>query len=374
MQDGGSTSKKGGLSSEGGADEATRILTFVYRLGRDPSLHRKSDQNIREKLKKIDHQIKMDTTLGRENQRDHSGARGEDREESYESEGGTRGAEKIIKNKRNRRRKRKAKPRGTSPTHFPKHPDIERNYGPKFTLGLPARSVADETLRPIASIYIGNEREIYPNANNQAKKQQLLQQNKTTDNNNNNNNNNNDDDDDNNKKDQNGGDNNGDAAAPSPAEAAAAAAAAAASSKLAEQMHIYREYSSLEVLLSPLRRPLAIDKWCARDVALFEAGICAHGKDFEKVAKLIPGKNTAGVVKFYYSTWKLSKNYLKWATSGLSADQKEKREDELDEFRAAAQKAYKRDIVAATRGEWAKRTRSIDGGSFKPRKRRRRRR
>jgi hypothetical protein len=47
------------------------------------------------------------------------------------------------------------------------------------------------------------------------------------------------------------------------------------------------EYPTLDLLLSPLRKSNVLDDWCPREIALFESGICAVGKDFHAIANLV---------------------------------------------------------------------------------------
>ena len=47
------------------------------------------------------------------------------------------------------------------------------------------------------------------------------------------------------------------------------------------------EYPTLDLLLSPLRKVHVLDNWAPREIALFEAGICAVGKDFHAIANLV---------------------------------------------------------------------------------------
>lgn len=72
------------------------------------------------------------------------------------------------------------------------------------------------------------------------------------------------------------------------------------------------EYSSLDMLVSPLRRSNPLDDWSPRQIALFECGICKFGKDFPAIAQLIGEKTTAEVVHFYYACWKKSTHYQIW--------------------------------------------------------------
>lgn len=76
------------------------------------------------------------------------------------------------------------------------------------------------------------------------------------------------------------------------------------------------EYSTLDMLLSPLRAESTLDDWSPLDIALFESGICAHGKDFHAIAKLMSGrKSCSQCVEFYY-VWKKSSHYALWKECG----------------------------------------------------------
>lgn len=75
------------------------------------------------------------------------------------------------------------------------------------------------------------------------------------------------------------------------------------------------EYPTLDLLLSPLRKPHVLDLWCPREIALFEAGICAVGKDFHAIANLIGTKDCKECVDFYY-IWKKSSHYAMWKNFG----------------------------------------------------------
>jgi len=78
------------------------------------------------------------------------------------------------------------------------------------------------------------------------------------------------------------------------------------------------EYPTLDLLLSPLRKPHVLDSWCPREIALFEAGICAVGKDFHAIARLITTKSCKECVDFYY-VWKKSSHYALWKNFGKPA-------------------------------------------------------
>ena len=51
------------------------------------------------------------------------------------------------------------------------------------------------------------------------------------------------------------------------------------------------QYPTLDLLLSPLRKPQVLDTWCPREIAVvFEAGICSVvGKDFHAISNLVSG-------------------------------------------------------------------------------------
>jgi hypothetical protein len=77
-----------------------------------------------------------------------------------------------------------------------------------------------------------------------------------------------------------------------------------------------REYpiegmSLLGYLKSPIRRPSVIEKWSPHEIALFEAALFHHGKEFHLVSKIIQTKSTKDIIDFYY-IWKKTSHYTKW--------------------------------------------------------------
>jgi len=72
------------------------------------------------------------------------------------------------------------------------------------------------------------------------------------------------------------------------------------------------EYPTIDLLLSPLRKPNVLDCWSPREIALFEAGICRFQKNFHQIQTLIPTKTTLSIVEFYYACWKKSTHYQIW--------------------------------------------------------------
>jgi hypothetical protein len=70
--------------------------------------------------------------------------------------------------------------------------------------------------------------------------------------------------------------------------------------------------SALGYLKSPWRRASVIERWSPYEIALFEAALAIHGKDFGKIAKAhIQTKTTKEVIEFYY-IWKKTSHYRKW--------------------------------------------------------------
>ena len=71
-------------------------------------------------------------------------------------------------------------------------------------------------------------------------------------------------------------------------------------------------YPTLDLLLSPLRRPSPRENWSNREVAIFEAGLCKIGKRFGEISRMIKTKTTNQVVAFYYTFWKKHEHYRAW--------------------------------------------------------------
>jgi hypothetical protein len=70
--------------------------------------------------------------------------------------------------------------------------------------------------------------------------------------------------------------------------------------------------TALGYLTSPLRKRTVWEDWSPIEVALFEAGLMQHGKNFSKIAnKYLGNKQTKDVVAFYY-VWKKTNHYKEW--------------------------------------------------------------
>ncbi|GBG33861.1 Mesoderm induction early response protein 1 [Hondaea fermentalgiana] len=75
-----------------------------------------------------------------------------------------------------------------------------------------------------------------------------------------------------------------------------------------------QHHNSLGRLVSPLYRPSVEEQWAPREIAIFEAGICAYGKNFHAIQKMIRSKTTCEVIDFYY-VWKKTDSYKVWKRS-----------------------------------------------------------
>ena len=72
--------------------------------------------------------------------------------------------------------------------------------------------------------------------------------------------------------------------------------------------------TSLGYLTSPLRPRTVWEDWSPRDIAIFEAALMHHGKNFSSIAQnylVHSNKTTKDVVAFYY-VWKKTRHYLEW--------------------------------------------------------------
>lgn len=70
--------------------------------------------------------------------------------------------------------------------------------------------------------------------------------------------------------------------------------------------------SLLNTLVSPLRRPFNFESWAPREIAIFEAGLCAFGKHFEKVSALLNHCKTIAQITDLYYDWKTTSHYKFW--------------------------------------------------------------
>ena len=75
-------------------------------------------------------------------------------------------------------------------------------------------------------------------------------------------------------------------------------------------------FTSLDLLLNPLRTPLPFEKWNPYEIALFESCICKFGKDFELFSLIIKTKSIGEIQEFYYS-WEKSKYFKAWVATQI---------------------------------------------------------
>eukprot|EP00466_Bigelowiella_natans_P013201 jgi/Bigna1/133290/aug1.20_g7998 len=300
-----------------------KVLEYVFKLGRDPSLPESNE--LPDQTKKVkEEQTTESTELSdaravseEEISQDVANKVSKEDEDADTIKSDTKPSSRRNTSKRQkqdgqkptRRKKRKAKPRGTSPVHFPTDPDTEELYGPKYTHSLPVRKSADSILRSVAKMYYGPNR---------------LQGN---------------------------------------------------DSFLDDYQPIY---STLEMLVSPLRKAQPMDSWSVSDVALFETGICKYGKDFYKIAQSIPGKKSGDVVNFYYGIWKHSQSGHKWRCRNMDETERKKSDQKFSEVRKATESAHQRYVMGKGRPEsWVGRMRRGGGRNgttnSKNKKRKRRR-
>lgn len=64
-------------------------------------------------------------------------------------------------------------------------------------------------------------------------------------------------------------------------------------------------------VMARTRAVSVIELWNPREIALFEAGMYLHGKQFHKVQSIVQTKTTKDVVAFYY-IWKKTRHYQDW--------------------------------------------------------------
>jgi hypothetical protein len=75
--------------------------------------------------------------------------------------------------------------------------------------------------------------------------------------------------------------------------------------------HPLEHVSTLAFLKSKKRRPSVIEKWSPYEIAMFEAAMAEHGKQFHKIHDEISSKTTSDIIEFYY-IWKKTSHYKVW--------------------------------------------------------------
>lgn len=74
------------------------------------------------------------------------------------------------------------------------------------------------------------------------------------------------------------------------------------------------KFTSLDLLLNPLRSPFPFEKWSPYEIALFECCICKFGKNFEIFEKIIKTKSVEEIQEFFYQ-WEQTKYHEAWISS-----------------------------------------------------------
>ncbi|GMH79631.1 hypothetical protein TrST_g7888 [Triparma strigata] len=69
--------------------------------------------------------------------------------------------------------------------------------------------------------------------------------------------------------------------------------------------------SSLALMQTKIRTPLAIEKWSPIELSLFETSMSLYGKQFNLVSKAVKTKSVREVIELYY-LWKKSDHYKSW--------------------------------------------------------------
>lgn len=75
-----------------------------------------------------------------------------------------------------------------------------------------------------------------------------------------------------------------------------------------------RGLKTISILLSPLRKDYAFERWSPYEVAVFETGLCTFGKQFKKIEKMLKDKSYSEITQFYYK-WKQTSHYQAWKTA-----------------------------------------------------------
>ena len=71
------------------------------------------------------------------------------------------------------------------------------------------------------------------------------------------------------------------------------------------------KFTSLDLLINPLRKSYPWETWSPYEIALFNCCICKFGTNFDLYLNIITTKKKEEVIDFYY-TWKSSKYYKMW--------------------------------------------------------------
>ena len=78
-----------------------------------------------------------------------------------------------------------------------------------------------------------------------------------------------------------------------------------------KENHCNFKFTSLDLLLNPLRQKFTWETWSPYEIALFYCCICKFGTNFQFYENIITTKTKEEIIDFYFS-WKSSKYYKIW--------------------------------------------------------------
>ena len=68
----------------------------------------------------------------------------------------------------------------------------------------------------------------------------------------------------------------------------------------------------LSTLVSPIRHQYNFESWTPKELAVFEAGLCTFGKQFDKISSLLNCTKTISEITALYYDWKHTSHYKYW--------------------------------------------------------------
>ena len=81
-----------------------------------------------------------------------------------------------------------------------------------------------------------------------------------------------------------------------------------------KENHCNFKFTSLDLLLNPLRQKFTWETWSPYEIALFYCCICKFGTNFQFYENIITTKTKEEIIDFYFS-WKSSKYYKIWKSN-----------------------------------------------------------
>ena len=81
-----------------------------------------------------------------------------------------------------------------------------------------------------------------------------------------------------------------------------------------KENHYNFKFTSLDLLLNPLRQKFTWETWSPYEIALFYCCICKFGTNFQFYENIITTKTKEEIIDFYFS-WKSSKYYKIWKSN-----------------------------------------------------------